>query len=34
MADNEDDQDELPEPSQRMFTLTEAESTRRELNHS
>ena len=31
MADNEDDQDELPEPSQRMFTLTEAESTRREL---
>jgi hypothetical protein len=31
MADNEDDQDELPEPPQRMFTLSEAESTRREL---
>jgi len=31
MADNEDDQDELPEPPQRMFTLTEAETTRREL---
>jgi hypothetical protein len=31
MAENEDDQDELPEPPQRIFTLTEAESTRREL---
>jgi hypothetical protein len=31
MADNEDDQDELPEQPQRMFTLWEAESTRREL---
>jgi hypothetical protein len=31
MADNEDDQDELPEQPQRIFTLTEAESTRREL---
>jgi hypothetical protein len=31
MADNEDDQDELPEPPQRIFTLNEAESTRREL---
>jgi hypothetical protein len=31
MADNEDDQDELPDPPQRIFTLTEAESTRREL---
>ncbi len=34
MADEEDDdqeQDETPEPPQRLFTLTEAERTRREL---
>ena len=34
MADEEDDdqeQDEAPEPPQRLFTLTEAERTRREL---
>ena len=31
MADNEDDQDEIPEQPQRMFTLTEAEQARREL---
>ena len=31
MADNEEDQDELPEPPQRLFTLPEAERTRREL---
>ncbi len=31
MAESDDDQDELPEPPQRMFTLTEAERTRREL---
>lgn len=33
MADDEEDQDQddLPEPPQRIFTLTEAESTRREL---
>lgn len=31
MADHEDDQDELPEPPQRIFTLKEAESARREL---
>jgi len=32
MADDEDDdQEELPEPPQRIFTLKEAESTRREL---
>ncbi|HEY2119863.1 MAG TPA: DUF2203 domain-containing protein [Candidatus Acidoferrum sp.] len=33
MADNDDEQDELPEPEQpqRLFSLTEAERTRREL---
>ena len=31
MADNEEDQDELPEQPQRLFSLTEAERTRREL---
>jgi len=31
MADNEDDQDETPEQPQRIFTLTEAEQARREL---
>jgi hypothetical protein len=31
MADNEDDQDEIPEQPQRIFTLTEAEQARREL---
>jgi hypothetical protein len=33
MANDEEDQDQddLPEPPQRIFTLTEAESTRREL---
>src|SRR5208283_5817497 len=31
MAEDEDDQDELPDPPQRLFTLTEAERTRREL---
>jgi hypothetical protein len=31
MADHDDDQDELSEPPQRIFTLTEAERTRREL---
>ena len=31
MAENDEDQDELPEPPQRIFTLTEAERTRREL---
>jgi hypothetical protein len=31
MADHDEDQDELPEPPQRFFTLTEAERTRREL---
>ena len=31
MADHDDDQDELPEPPQRIFTLNEAESARREL---
>lgn len=31
MADHDEDQDEAPEPPQRIFTLTEAESTRREL---
>ena len=31
MADHDEDQDELPEPPQRIFTLTEAERTRREL---
>ena len=33
MADNDDEQDEVPEPEQpqRLFSLTEAERTRREL---
>jgi hypothetical protein len=31
MADHDEDQDELSEPPQRIFTLTEAERTRREL---
>ena len=31
MADNEEDRDDLPEEPQRLFTLTEAERTRREL---
>jgi len=31
MADNEEDQDELPEQPHRLFSLTEAERTRREL---
>ena len=31
MADNEEDQDEQPEQPQRLFSLTEAERTRREL---
>jgi hypothetical protein len=31
MADHDEDQDELPEQPQRIFSLTEAESTRREL---
>ncbi len=31
MADHDEDQDEIPEQPQRIFTLTEAESTRREL---
>ena len=31
MADHDEDQDESPEPPQRIFTLTEAERTRREL---
>jgi len=31
MAEHDEDQDELPEPPQRIFTLNEAESTRREL---
>ena len=31
MAENDDEQDELPEQPQRLFSLTEAEQTRREL---
>jgi hypothetical protein len=31
MAEHDEDQEELPEPPQRLFTLTEAERTRREL---
>lgn len=31
MADNDEDRDEVPEPPQRIFTLTEAERTRQEL---
>jgi len=31
MAEHDEDQDELPEEPQRLFTLTEAERTRREL---
>jgi len=31
MAENEEDRDDLPEEPQRLFTLTEAERTRREL---
>ncbi|HXY00510.1 MAG TPA: DUF2203 domain-containing protein [Candidatus Limnocylindrales bacterium] len=31
MSDHEDDQDELPEQPQRLFTLPEAERTRREV---
>jgi hypothetical protein len=31
MAEHDEDPEEVPEPPQRMFTLTEAERTRREL---
>ncbi len=31
MAENDDEQDEIPEQPQRLFSLTEAERTRREL---
>jgi hypothetical protein len=31
MADHDEDHDEVPEPPQRIFTLTEAEHTRQEL---